>query len=236
MNHDFCAIEVDATVLLTMKYAVLGTGTVGITLANKLLSQGHAVTLGSRSRDNAKAVAWKNDNAAAGDRARIGTFADAAAFGEVVINCTLGAATIEALALAGESNLAGKVVIDTSNPLDFSKGMPPSLFTNSEDSLGERVQRTFASAKIVKALNTMAAPLMVDPQQLAGGEHDVFLCGNDAEAKQSVTTLLRSFGWKHVVDLGDITASRATEHYLPLWLRLWGATGTHLFSVHVVRG
>jgi predicted dinucleotide-binding enzyme len=217
-----------------MKFAVLGTGTVGTTIANKLLSLGHDVMMGSRSKDNAKALAWQNASGPSG-RARVGTFADAAAFGEVVFNCTLGAATIDALALAGATNLDGKVLVDTSNPLDFSKGTPPSLFTSSEDSLGERVQRAFASARVVKALNTMSAPLMVEPQQLADGQHDAFICGDDASAKEQVQSLLRSFGWKHVVDLGDITAARATEHYLPLWLRLWGACKTHMFSVHVAR-
>lgn len=217
-----------------MKFAILGTGTVGSTIANKLLSLGHDVMMGSRTKDNAKALEWHKASAASG-RAHVGTFADAAAFGEVVFNCTLGSATIEALGLAGAGNLEGKVVIDTSNPLDFSKGMPPSLFTSSEDSLGERVQKAFASARVVKALNTMSAPLMVEPQQLSDGQHDAFICGNDAAAKEQVQTLLRSFGWKHIVDLGDITAARATEHYLPLWLRLWGACKTHLFSVHVVR-
>jgi predicted dinucleotide-binding enzyme len=234
MICDFRHLLVDA-MLLAMKFAILGTGTVGTSLANKLLSLGHDVTMGSRTKDNAKAQEWQQASNA-GTRAQIGTFADAAAFGEIVINCTLGSATLEALALAGEKNLAGKVLIDTSNPLDFSKGMPPSLFTSSEDSLGERVQKAFGSARVVKAFNTMAAPLMVDPRQLADGQHDAFVCGDDASAKGIVTELLQSFGWRHVIDLGDITASRATEHYLPLWLRLWGACKTHLFSVHVVKG
>lgn len=238
MGWHFRRALVDATLGSTMKFAILGTGTVGNTIANKLLSLGHDVMMGSRTKDNAKAVEWqKTANGTNGTKgaAHIGTFADAAAFGEVVINCTLGSATLDALALAGAGNLEGKVLIDTSNPLDFSKGMPPSLFTSSEDSLGERVQKAFGSARVVKALNTMSAPLMVEPGQLADGQHDAFICGNDAGAKEQVQALLRSFGWKHVIDLGDITASRATEHYLPLWLRLWGACKTHLFSVHVVR-
>lgn len=216
-----------------MKFAILGTGTVGNTIANKLLSLGHDVMMGSRSKDNPKALEWQTQSGA-GVRAQVGTFADAAAFGEIVVNCTLGTATLEVLALAGEENLAGKVVIDTTNPLDFSKGMPPSLFTSSQESLGERAQKAVASARVVKALNTMSAPLMVNPRQLADGAHDAFICGNDASAKGVVTELLQSFGWKHVIDLGDITASRATEHYLPLWLRLWGVCKTPLFSVHVV--
>jgi predicted dinucleotide-binding enzyme len=205
---------------------------VGTTLANKLLSQGHDVMLGSRSADNEKALAWKSQ---AGKRASVGTFAQAAAFGEVILNCTLGSATLDALALAGQDNLANKVVIDTSSPLDFSRGMPPSLFTPSDDSLGERAQRAFPKARIVKALNTMSAPLMVDPGQLSNGEHDAFIAGNDADAKATVLALLQSFGWKHVHDLGDISGARGTEQYLPLWLRLWGATKTHMFSVHLVR-
>jgi len=217
-----------------MKIAVLGTGMVGNSIGNKLVSLGHEVKMGSRTANNEKAVAWTRE---AGAKASQGTFADAAAFGELVFVCTSGAGTLEALNAAGAGNLAGKVVVDISNPLDFSKGMPPSLFTRSDESLGEQVQKAFPDAKVVKTLNTVNCELMVNPGKLAGGEHDMFIAGNDAAAKGKVVELLKGwFGWKNVHDLGDISAARGTEMYLPLWLRLWGSLKTADFNLKVVRG
>jgi predicted dinucleotide-binding enzyme len=214
-----------------MKIGVLGTGMVGTTIATKLVALGHDVMLGSRTRDNEKAAAWVKE---AGAKATAGTFADAAAFGELVFNCTLGAATLEALGSTG-SALDGKILIDTSNPLDFSKGMPPSLFSGNTDSLGEQIQRALPKAKVVKALNTINCQLMVDAGRLQG-DHDVFVCGDDAEAKARVREILQGwFGWKSVVDLGGIGSARGTESYLPLWIRLWGALGTADFNIKVVR-
>jgi len=171
----------------------------------------------------------------AGSRASEGTFADAAAFGEIAFNCTSGMGTLPALESA-RAALAGKLLLDVSNPLDFSKGMPPTLFVSNGDSLGEQIQRALPDAKVVKTLNTVNCELMVDAARVAGGEHDVFVCGNDAGAKGRVTEILRGwFGWKHVIDLGDLTASRATESYLHLWLKLYGALKTADFNVKVVR-
>ncbi|HXU84051.1 MAG TPA: NAD(P)-binding domain-containing protein [Polyangia bacterium] len=216
-----------------MKLGVLGTGMVGQTIASKLCALGHEVRMGARQAGNEKAVGWTKS---AGAQASQGTFADAAAFGEVVFNCTSGAGALEALKAAGAKALEGKVLIDVSNPLDFSKGMPPSLFTGSTDSLGEQIQRAFPATKVVKSLNTVNALVMVDPARVARGEHDVFVCGNDAGAKARVSEILRGwFGWKHVVDLGDISAARGTESYLLLWLRAWGALGTGDFNIHIVR-
>lgn len=216
-----------------MKIAVLGTGMVGDAIATKLAQLGHEVRMGAREAKNEKAAAWA---AKAGARASHGTFADAAAFGELVFHCTAGVTALDALRAAGEDNLAGKVLVDVSNPLDFSKGMPPSLFVAITDSLGEQIQRAFPRTKVVKTLNTVNCQLMVDPGKLAGGDHDLFLSGNDAEAKGKVRTLLvEGFGWKRVVDLGDITTARGTEAYLPLWLRMWGALGTADFNVKIVR-
>jgi predicted dinucleotide-binding enzyme len=215
-----------------MKFGILGTGTVGQTLGTKLVQLGHEVKMGARSATSEKAAAWAK---AAGGGASQGTFADAAAFGELCFNCTSGAGALEAVGAAGAANLRGKVLVDVSNPLDFSKGFPPSLFTGTHESLAERIQAAVPEAKVVKSLNTVGANVMVDPGSVAGGEHDIFVAGNDAGAKGAVTEILRSFGWKHVIDLGDVTAARATETYLLLWLRMMGALKTPTFNVHFVR-
>ena len=216
-----------------MKIAVFGTGSVGETLGSKLIELGHEVKMGSRTAHNEKALAWVKK---AGPKASTGTFADAANGADLIVNATLGTGTIEAFKMAGEANTAGKVVLDLSNPLDFSRGMPPSLFISNTDSLGEALQREFPKAKVVKALNTMAATLMVNPRQLPESHH-TFVAGNDAGAKDLVKNLLLAFGWKQeeVIDVGDITAARATESYLPIWLRLYGALKTGTFNVKIVR-
>lgn len=214
-----------------MKIGVLGTGVVGTTIAGKLVSLGHEVKLGSRTANNEKAAAWV---AKTGARASQGTFADAAAHGDIIFNCTLGDATFEVLNAAGASALEGKVLVDVSNPLDFSQGMPPTLSVFGRDSLGEQIQRAFPRTRVVKALNTINANVMVDPGRVPG-EHATFVSGNDAEAKRQVTELLRGFGWKQVIDLGDITTARGTEAYLMLWLRMWGALGTADFNIAVVK-
>jgi predicted dinucleotide-binding enzyme len=215
-----------------MKYAVLGTGMVGNSIASKLVALGHTVVMGSRSADNPKAKEWVEG---AGERASAATFADAARAADIVFNCTNGGASLEALGAAGAENLSGKILIDVANPLDFSQGMPPTLSITGNDSLGERIQAAFPDTKVVKTLNTMNAELMVDPSKVPG-DHDVFVSGNDADAKATVAGLLREgFGWTSVVDLGDITTARGTESYLPLWLRLWGALGTPHFNIKVVK-
>jgi 8-hydroxy-5-deazaflavin:NADPH oxidoreductase len=212
-----------------MKIAVLGTGEVGQRIASKLVSVGHEVTLGSRTRGNEKAVAWANSNGA-----REGTFADAASGAEIVFNCTKGDQTLSALEMAGADNLADKVLVDISNPLDFSRGFPPSLSISNTDSLGEAIQRAFPRAKVVKALNTMSNPVMVDPRKIEGTHH-TFVCGNDAGAKDAVRAILESFGWRReeVVDLGDITNARGTEAYILLWVRIYAATKTADFNVRI---
>ena len=214
-----------------MRVGVLGTGTVGQTLGSKLVELGHEVRMGSRDAPNEKAAAWA---AEAGERASTGTFADAAAFGEVVFNCTAGAASLQALEQAGDDAIRGKVLVDVSNPLDFSSGMPPSLTVCNTDSLAEQIQRRFPEARVVKALNTVNAHVMVDPAQVPG-EHDVFVCGDDDAAKSEVVAVLESFGWPRdrVVNLGGIDGARAVEMYLPLWIRLFGAFGTPNVNIHV---
>jgi predicted dinucleotide-binding enzyme len=218
-----------------MKIAVLGTGMVGTTIATKLVNLEHEVTLASRTADNAKARAWLEQTAS--PRAHAATFADAAANAELVFNCTSGLASLEALNLAGASNLAGKILLDLANPLDFSRGMPPTLSICNDSSLGEQIQAAFPDTRVVKTLNTVSASLMVDPGKLPG-DHVMFIAGNDAEAKQQIerTVLREWFGWREVVDLGGIASSRGTEMYLPLWLRMWGALGTANFNIAIVRG
>ena len=215
-----------------MQIAVLGTGMVGNAIGTKLIELGHQVKMGSRATNNEKAVAWAKAN---DSNASQGTFADAAAFGEIVFNCTSGIASLEALKLASAKNLKGKILLDIANPLDFSKGMPPSLSVCNTDSLSEQIQRTFPDAKVVKTLNTMNCNLMVNPS-LVPGDHDVFVSGNDAEAKTKVTEILTKwFGWKSVIDLGDITTARGTEMMLPLWVRLFGKFQSGMFQFKVVR-
>jgi hypothetical protein len=166
---------------------------------------------------------------------QLGTFAQAAAHGELIINATNGFAALDILRSVGEANLGGKTLIDISNPLDFSKGMPPTLFVKDTDSLGEQIQRAFPQVKVVKTLNTMTASVMVNPGRLGGGDHTVFVSGNDAAAKAQVTELLTSFGWRDIIDVGDITTARGTEMLLPIWIRLMGALQTPFFNFKIVK-
>jgi len=216
-----------------MKIAVLGTGNVGQTIGSKLIELGHSVVMGSRSSGNEKAMAFveKHDG-----KATAGTFAEAAEFSEFIFNCTAGVGSLEALNLAGEKNLAGKVLLDLSNPLDFSKGMPPTLSVVNTTSLGEEIQNAFPNVKVVKSLNTMWCGLMVNPGLVNGGDHTVFICGNDADAKEKVKSILTSFGWAEnkILDLGDITKARGSEMYLPLWLSIYGATKNGAFNIKIV--
>lgn len=214
-----------------MRVGILGTGDVGKRLGSKMISLDHEVKMGSRTDDNPKALEWVK---ASGAKASQGTFSDAARFGGVVFNCTSGMASIEALKMAGAGNLSGKVLIDVANPLDFSKGFPPTLSVCNTDSLGEQIQLSFPETRVVKALNTMGNPVMVDPN-LVPGEHDVFICGNDAQAKTEVVRILESFGWKSPIDLGDISASRGLEMMLPLWIRLFGLMQDRNFNFKIAK-
>ena len=216
-----------------MKIAVLGTGTVGDTIGSKLVELGHSVMMGSRTADNEKAKAFTSKH---NGKVSAGTFADAAAFGEIIFNCTAGGGSLEALKLAGGANLKGKVIVDLANSLDFSKGMPPTLSVVNTTSLAEEIQKSFPDAKVVKALNTMWCGLMVNPGMVNGGDHSTFICGNDEGAKAKVKDLMKTFGWqeKNILDLGDLTAARGTEMYLPLWLRIYGATKNGAFNIKIV--
>jgi hypothetical protein len=213
-----------------MDIGILGTGVVGTTLGASLVAAGHRVMLGSRSGDKEGVAEWATQQ---GDLASQGTFEDAAIFADVALNCTAGAHSLDALEKAGADNLSGKILIDVANPLDFSEGFPPSLLVSNKDSLGEQVQRALPDTRVVKALNTVAAEVMVEPSRL-DGPHDLLICGNDAEAKSEVSRLLRDWwGWEHIVDLGDISSARGTEAYLHLWLRLMGALDSPFFNIHV---
>ena len=218
-----------------MKIAVLGTGMVGNALATKLVQLGHQVMMGSRTATSTAGQEWLRS---VGGKGQIGTFADTAAFGEIILDCTNGANSIEALHQAGAANLRGKVLIQVGNPLDFSKGVPPTLTVCNTDSLGEQTQREFPEAHVVKALNTVNCEVMINPSRVTG-DHELFICGNDAGAKTQVTRWLSEwFGWKpeSIIDLGDISNSRGTEMFLALWVRLWGKLGTPHFNIHIARG
>lgn len=216
-----------------MKIAVLGTGNVGDTIGSKLIEVGHTVMMGSRTSNNEKAKGFVDKHKS---KASAGTFADAARFGEIIFNCTAGVGSLEALKMAGEKNLNGKIIVDIANPLDFSKGMPPSLAISNTNSLGEEIQKAFHQTKVVKALNTMWCGLMVNPAMINGGDHNTFISGNDTGAKEEVKKILKSFGWaeNNILDLGDITKARATEMYLPIWLSIYGATNNGAFNIKIV--
>lgn len=212
-----------------MRIGVLGTGEVGQALGGRLVGLGHDVMMGARSADNEKVLDF-----AAKTGGRAGSFRDAAAHGELVIHCARGNSAIEVLTAAGAGNLSGKVVIDVSLPLDFSRGFPPGLSVAGFDSIGETIQRAFPDARVVKTLNTVNHRIMIDPGRLPG-PHVMFVSGNDRAAKGQAMDLLRSFGWQQILDLGDITTARGTEQYLPLWARLYAALGTPEFNIAIVR-
>jgi len=228
-----------------MKIAVLGTGVVGQTIAEKLAALGHDVTMGTRDVKKALATTGKDmfGRPAFGEwysghaNIKIATFAETAAFGEFIINATNGMGSLNALEQAGKENMKNKILLDVSNPLDFSKGMPPSLSVSNTDSLGEQIQRAFPETKVVKSLQTMNAYLMVNPS-LVPGDNTVFLGGNDTEAKLKIRGLLIIFGWKdeNILDLGDITTARGTEQMLPIWVRIMTTLQHPFFNFRIVVG
>jgi predicted dinucleotide-binding enzyme len=198
-------------------------------LSARLAELGHNVVIGTRDAD--KLRGWQSSN----QRVLIGSFAETAAHGDMVINATNGAGSLSALTMAGDENLADKVLIDVSNPLDFSDGFPPSLTVFGKDSLAEQIQRAFPMTKVVKTLNTVTARVMTHPLEVANGDHHVFISGNDADAKSQVIELLRSFGWINIFDLGDISTARGAEAYVLLWVRLYGALNTGMINVKIMK-
>jgi predicted dinucleotide-binding enzyme len=218
-----------------MKIGILGTGAVGETLGAKLVKNGHSVKIGARQAGKAEAKAWA---AAQGELASEGSFADAAAHGALVFHCGKGALAVEIAEAAGADNLAGKILIELTNPLDFSKGMPPSVTVPSTDSMAERIQARLPKTKVVKTLNTLNCSLMVQPS-LVPGEHNLFVCGNDLNAKAEVVALLsREFGWKpaQVLDLGALSAARGLECLVLTWVSIMGSLGHANFNWHIAVG
>ena len=227
-----------------MQIGIFGTGVVGQTLAAALAGKGHDVTIGTRDpratleRDSGSPMTkgpfrdWQKANPAV----KLATFTDAARFGEVLINATSGSGALPALEGAGADALGDKILLDVSNPLDFSKGFPPTLTVCNTDSLAEQLQRAFPRVRVVKTLNTTTAALMVNPAAVAGGDHTMFVAGNDADAKSRVKGYLGEwFGWRDVIDLGDVSNARGTEMLLPVWVRLMGALGSPMFNFKIVR-
>jgi 8-hydroxy-5-deazaflavin:NADPH oxidoreductase len=215
-----------------MNIGILGTGVVGQTIGSRLIELGHNVKMGSRTSTNANARAWAR---AAKENASHGTFDEAAEFGEILFNCTSGKGTLSAFESIKTANLNNKVLVDVANPLDYSRGMPPVLTVCNYDSLGEQIQLEHPLLRVVKALNTMNVDVMVHPERVPG-QHDVFICGNDNDAKSLVTMILIEwFGWETVIDLGDITNSRGMEMAVPLWISLHKKLGTNIFNFKIVK-
>jgi predicted dinucleotide-binding enzyme len=226
-----------------MNIGVLGTEMVAKTVAGKLASLGHSIMLGTR---DVRATLSRSEGDKAGGPAvrtwleahpnvKLGTLAEAAAFGEMVFNALSGQGSLAAVPTLADA-LLGKILVDITNPLDFSRGMPPSLFIANTDSLGERLQKALPGTRVVKTLNTVNAFLMMNPTALAGADHSMFVAGDDEGAKAEVTRILKEWlGWKDVIDLGDITMARGTEMWLPMWVRLWGALKTPTFNLKIVR-
>jgi predicted dinucleotide-binding enzyme len=223
-----------------MKIGIIGSAMVAQILGKKLAELGHEILISSRDVNKDKgyfpsASTWANNVKDEGYKTQAGTFSNAAQFGEVILNCTNGAHSIEALEQAGEQYLSNKILIDIANPLDFSGDLIALTVLNT-DSLGERIQRRFPKSRVVKALNTVNVEIMINPH-LLDGPHDLFISGNDSEAKKWVREVLLHdwLGWEYIIDLGDIKGSRMQEMYLPLWIRLYSLFNSAHFNIHVVR-
>jgi len=215
-----------------MNIGILGAGVVGQSIGSKLVQLGHTVMLGSREEANPKSIVWAKQE---GRNALFDTFANTAAFGEILFNCTLGASSLDALNMAGAENLKDKILIDTANPIDYSSELWTLTVCNT-DSLGEQIQRAFPKTQVVKTLNTVHCDVMVDPNKLLE-KTDVFVSGNSADAKATVTKMLREwFGWRSVIDLGDIATSRGVEMYVAMWRNLRHTTASYRFNIKVVTG
>jgi len=215
-----------------LRVGILGSGDVGQALGRGLASRGYDVRIGSRTPDSDKLKAWLKQTTG---KVSTGTFGDAADHGEMLILATLGAAVENAIDLAGPEKFAGKVVIDTTNALDFSKGSSPGLFTGLNDSLGERVQRKLPQAKVVKCFNTVPNVQMVSPN-FGVDKPEMLICGNDNEAKQKVVGILKELGWPGAIDIGGIEEARWLEALVPLWVRVGAALDTWRHAFKVVRG
>jgi 8-hydroxy-5-deazaflavin:NADPH oxidoreductase len=226
---------------MNMKIGILGGGMVAQAIGGKLQALGHDVMIGIRNPDAGELEKPRNGGKplkewAATTGAKVGTLSATAAHGELLFNCTQGNGSIPALKSAGADAIGSKILVDVANPLDFSKGMPPSLLPEFAHgtSLGEEIQKLLPNARVVKAFNTIANAVMVDAS-LVPGDHDLLIAGNDAAAKAEVSALAKSFGWASIVDLGDIVGARSTEHLLPIWIRLWATSGSAMHNIKIVR-
>lgn len=225
-----------------MNIGILGTGMVGRSHASKMTALGHSVMMGTHNVEkklastdvdamgNPPFAEWHKGNMSV----KLGTFTEAASFGDIIYNVLKGEITLETLKTI-QNQLSSKVLIDISNPLDFSKGMPPSLSICNTGSLGEQIQAALPKTKVVKAFNTLNASLQVNPVTLANGDHDLFICGNEDDAKIKVVEIAKSYGWKNIIDLGDISNARGTEMLLPIWLRLWNTLKTANFNFKIMK-
>jgi 8-hydroxy-5-deazaflavin:NADPH oxidoreductase len=207
--------------LARTRVGVLGSGEVGRRLAAGFAGRGHSVMVGSRDPNKPELHEWL---AGEGAGAEAGTFAEVAAFGELLVLAVLGASAENAIADAGAANFAGKVVIDAMNPLDFSGGFPPKLSISGDDSLGERVQRALPDAKVVKAFNIIGSPYFVDPS-FREGKPTMLIAGNDELAKLAVGDVLADFGWPDPVDIGGIEGARELEAICIAWVKIGGMRG-----------
>ncbi|MFX1479893.1 MAG: NADPH-dependent F420 reductase [Promethearchaeota archaeon] len=224
-----------------MKIGIIGSSNVAQTIGEKFLSLEHEVMISSRdvSKDKGElpsAEDWVKKQIKKGFTASAGSFSEAAKFGELLFNCTEGKYSMLALETAGKENMKGKILIDLANPLDFSQGFPPTLSVVNDYSLGEQIQESFPETKVVKTLNTVTVALMINPDML-NASHTLFICGNDEEAKKWVKEelLTKWFGWKDIIDLGDIKGSRGMEMYLMLWIRIYDILDTANFNLRIIK-
>jgi 8-hydroxy-5-deazaflavin:NADPH oxidoreductase len=213
-----------------MKIGILGSGDVGRRLADGFIELGHVVKIGSRNPHQEKITEWMDKH----DKAKVssGNFAEAASFGELDLIATSWAGTVDAIKMADAKNLVGKVVVDVTNPLDFSKGMPPRLAIGHTDSAGETVQRMLPDSKVVKAFNIVGNPHFIHPD-FPGGPPTMFICGNDDQAKKTVIdNILTKFGWESI-DIGGIEGARLLEPLAFLWIMHYFRTGNgnHAFKL-----
>jgi 8-hydroxy-5-deazaflavin:NADPH oxidoreductase len=216
-----------------VRIGIIGSGNVGRTIADGALAAGHEVRLGARSPDKPELREWVDG---AGDNASLTGIQEAAEFGELLVNTTDGDGSLDALRTAGAENLAGKTLLDVANAGSFDDRHNFILTYANDDSLAEEIQRAFPDLRVVKALSTMSRVLMTDPDALASPT-TALICGDDETAKAEVLGLLGDFGWKqeNVIDLGDLTAARAMEMFVALWVRLNSTLDRELFGVTIVR-
>lgn len=212
-----------------MKIAVLGTGMVGRTLASAFERLGHDVVVGTRHPDATRArVDWGLD-------LTLLPFGEVAEGAELVVNATNGVGSLEALEAVGREALAGRVLLDVANPLDFTGGFPPTLTVKDSDSLAEQIQRGFPETQVVKSLNTVNCAVMVDPARVGEGDTTMFVASDHEDARKVVVDLLESLGWRDVIEFDDLSVARGMEMWLPLWVRLIGRLGSADFNLKIVR-